>query len=108
MHKNLVQIEKQIAGIKEELMKIGEMRPGSLTFQYQKPKEKKGGFYQVSYTHHMKSRTEYVRPQFVKDIRSQITAFKKFREIVQAWTDLAIEHSKLKMAIAKKADKKLL
>ncbi len=103
MQKKLSQIESRIAGIKKELVKIGEMRPGSLTFQYQKPKEKKGGFYQLSYTHHMKSRTEYVRPQFVEDIRGQIIAFKKFRELVQAWTDLSIEHSKLKMTIAKKA-----
>jgi hypothetical protein len=27
----LIRIEKQIAGIKKELMEIGEMRPGSLS-----------------------------------------------------------------------------
>lgn len=101
MSKNLAQIETRIAGIKEKLMKVGEMRPGSLTCQYQKPKEKKGGFYQISYTHHMKSRTEYVRRQFVKDIKHQITEFKKFKQLVQDWTDLAIEQSKLKMKIEK-------
>jgi hypothetical protein len=47
MHKKLDPIEKKIAGVKEELMRIGEMRPGSLTYQYQRPKEKKGGFYQI-------------------------------------------------------------
>lgn len=105
MHKKRIQIERKIAGIKKKLMEIGEMRPGSLTCQYQKPKEKKGGFYQISYTHHMKSRTEYVRKECVKDIRSQITEFKKFRNLVQEWTDLAIEHSKLKMKIEKEAEK---
>ena len=48
MHKKLDPIEKKIAGVKKELMSIGEMRPGSLTYQYQRPKEKKGGFYQIS------------------------------------------------------------
>lgn len=105
MHKKLAQIERKIAGIKEKLVEVGEMRPGSLTYQYQKPKEKKGGFYQISYTHHMKSRTEYVRKEFVKDIRRQITTFKKFRCLVQEWTDLAIEHSKLKMKIEKEIAK---
>ena len=51
MHKQLDPIEKKIAGVKGELMRIGEMRPGSLTYQYQRPKEKKGGFYQISYTY---------------------------------------------------------
>lgn len=105
MSKTLSQIQSQIAAIKERLAKIGEMRPGSLTVQYQKPKEKKGGFYQISYTHHMKSRTEYVRPQFVKDLQAQIAEFKKFRDLVQAWTDLGIEYSKLKIKLAKNEEK---
>jgi hypothetical protein len=57
----LIRIEKQIAGIKKELMEIGEMRPGSLSQQYKNPKDKTGAFYQLSYTYKMKSKTEYVR-----------------------------------------------
>jgi hypothetical protein len=66
MHKKLDPIEKKISGIKEELRRIGEMRPGSLTYQYQRPKDKKGGFYQISYTYRMKSKTEYVKAEFVQ------------------------------------------
>jgi hypothetical protein len=47
MQDKLARIEQKIAGIKAELQKIGKMRPGSLTYQYQKPKEKKGGFWQT-------------------------------------------------------------
>ena len=93
---NLSRIEQRIANIKNELVNIQQMRPGSLTKQYQKPKEKKGGFYQLSYTHHMKSKTEYVRLENVKDLRKQIAEYKRFRKLVQTWTDLAIEHSRLK------------
>lgn len=105
MHKTRAQIERNITAIKARLMQIGEMRPGSLTYQYQKPKQKKGGFYQISYTHHMKSRTEYVRKQFVKELRGQIAEFKKFRSLMQQWIDLAIEHSQVKMKIEKGATK---
>ena len=77
MHKKLDPIEKKIAGVKEELMTIGEMRPGSLTYQYQRPKEKNGGFYQISYTYRMKSKTEYVKAQFVQDFKRQIATFKR-------------------------------
>jgi hypothetical protein len=105
MQKNLAQIEQKIAAIKEELQKIGEMRPGSLTYQYQKPKEKKGGFYQISYTYRMKSRTEYVRPEFVEILEKQVATFKRFKRLMQLWIDLAIKHSqfKIKLAIEKSA-----
>lgn len=107
MKKKLQQIEKRIEKIKAELSGIGEMRPGSLTLQYQKPKEKKGPYYQVSYTHHMKSRTQHVRQEFVKDVQQQIKNYKKFKMLVAEWVDLAIEHSILKMQIAKNGREEL-
>ncbi len=98
--KNMSQIETEIARIKRELQSIGEMRPGSLTRQYKNPKSRSGGSYQISYTNHMKSRTEYVRPQFVKMLKKQIANHNKFRRLMQGWIDLAIEHSKLKIELA--------
>lgn len=107
MHKKLDPIEKKIAKIKEELGRIGEMRPGSLTYQYQKPQEKKGGFYQISYTYRMKSKTEYVKVEFVQDLKAQIATFKRFKKFIQQWVDLAIEHSQLKIRLAKEGKIKL-
>ena len=102
MKKNrLTQIEKEIEKIKQEFMGIGVIRPGSLTQQYRYPKERKGGYYQLSYTHKMKSRTEYVRPAFVKEIRGQIDDYKRFRKLVDKWIVLGIEYSKLRMEIFK-------
>ena len=107
MHKKLNTIEKKIVGIKEELGRIGEMRPGSLTYQYQKPKEKKGGFYQISYTYQMKSKTEYVKAEFVQDLKRQIVTFKRFKKLMQHWVDLAIQHSQIKIQLAKEGKIKL-
>jgi len=107
MRKNIVQMEERIGQIKLELQGIGPMRPGSLTHQYQKPKEKKGGYYQISYTHQMKSRTEYVRKEMVKLLETQIATFRRFKSLTQEWIDLAIQHSKLSMELAKKRSKKL-
>ncbi len=101
MQKRVLQIQRRIEKIKQQLQGVGEMRPGSLTRQYKKPKEKKGGFYQISYTYRMKSKTEYVRPEFIKDLKGQIVNFKKFKKLTQEWTDLAIELSILKIKIAK-------
>jgi hypothetical protein len=49
----------------------------------------------------MKSRTEYVRPEFVEDLKKQVAMFKRFKKLIQLWTDLAIKHSQLKIKIAK-------
>jgi hypothetical protein len=103
----LSQIETRIAAIKRELVAIGEMRPGSLTQQFKDPAKKSGGSYQISYTHHMKSRTEYVRPQFVKMLKKQVESFAKFKKLTQEWTDLAIEHSKEKIKLAIAEEKEL-
>jgi len=107
MHKKLDSIEKKIAGVKKELMRIGEMRPGSLTYQYQRPKEKKGGFYQISYTYRMKSKTEYVKADFVPDLKVQIATFRRFKKLMQQWIDLAIRHSQTKVNLAKEGKVKL-
>jgi len=107
MHKKLDPIEKKIAGVKGELMTIGEMRPGSLTYQYQRPKEKKGGFYQISYTYRMKSKTEYVKAEFVQDLKEQIATFKRFKKLTQQWVDLALQYSQVKIKLAKKGKIKL-
>jgi hypothetical protein len=95
--KKCKQIEKQIQKVKDQLLEIGEMRPGSLTLQYKVPKEKKGPYYQLSYTHKMRSRTQYVRAEFVDETRQQIEVYKGFRRLIKKWIDLAIEHSQIKM-----------
>jgi len=92
-------IDKRIAQIKEKLSKIGDMRPGSLSTQYKDPEQKTGAYYQVSYTYKMKSRTDYVRPQFVKQVEKHIKSYKEFKVLIEEWVDLALEKSKLLMAI---------
>jgi hypothetical protein len=95
------QIEDRIQTIKQRLLTLGQMRPGSLSRQYKRPHEKAGAYYQVSYTHKMRSRTEYVRPEFVRDIRTQIAVYKRFRKLIDTWVELAIEQSRLTMHPAK-------
>ncbi len=96
-NKRIIYIDKRIAQIQKSISQIGDMRPGSLTMQYKDPKNKKGGYYQISYTHKMKSRTEYVKPQFVQSIENQVKSYKKFKSLIEEWIDLAIEKSKLLM-----------
>lgn len=102
VNKKLSQIEKKIEKIKQGLVTIGQMRPGSLTRQYSNPREKTGAYYQLSYTHKMKSRTEYVRPEFFEQIKEQTREYKRFRALVEQWVQLSIEQSKMQIKKAKK------
>ena len=98
--KRIQQIERRIDRIKTALLEIGPMRLGSLTRQYKDPQHHAGAYWQISYTRRMKSRTEYVRREWVKDVRRQIASHKRFKSLVEQWLDLSIEHSRLTMQIA--------
>ena len=102
--KRMRQIERKIERIKEALPEIGPMRPGSLTRQYRDPGERVGAYWQISYTRQMRSRTEYVRPEWVTETRRQIATYKRFKRMVDQWVDLSIEHSQLRMRVAKRKD----
>ena len=99
--KRIQQIERRIARIKEELQTMGPMRPGLLTRQYKDPESSAGAYWQISYTRQMKSRTEYVRREWVREVRKQIAMHKRFKRLIDQWVDLGIEHSQLAMQIAK-------
>ncbi len=104
--KRIQQIERRIDGIKKELQKIGPMRPGSLTRQYKNPENRDGAYWQISYTRQMKSRTEYVRREWVAEVRKQIARYKRFKRLIDQWVNLGIEQSQLAMKIAETTGKK--
>lgn len=99
MKTRLKQIEKRIDQIQSELVKIDAMRPGSLTRQYKDPKNQTGAYYQLSYTFDMRSRTEYIRKEWVSEIRRQIKQYKRYKQLNAEWVSLSIEHSKLSMKL---------
>jgi hypothetical protein len=101
-YERLHAIQQRIATIKQELLSIGEMRPGSLTRQYKDPKNRSGPYYQLSYTHQMKSRTDYVSRDALRELRMQIRNYKRFKSLTTEWVTLGIEHSRLKMKLARK------
>jgi len=92
------QITEKIDCIKRDLQQLGPMRPGSITQQYRKPKEKKGPFYQISYTHRMKSHTEHLKPEHLAAVKKETANFKRFKFLMAQWVDLSLELSKLKMS----------
>ena len=94
--KQVKQIEDRISRIKHALDQLGPMRPGSISRQFRNPQERKTPFYQISYTHQMKSRTEYLRKENLTAVRVEVANFKRFRKLVDQWADAALKLSQLK------------
>jgi len=99
--KRLDEIRKRIDRIKAELAAIDEMRPGSLTRQYKDPQNQSGAYYQLSYTRDMKSRTDYIARDCLRDVRRQIGNYKRFKALSAQWIALSIEQSRLNMKLAR-------
>lgn len=89
--KPLAQWQAQLARTQAELAQLGPMRPGSLSQQYKDPVAQTGAYWQLSYTHNMRSRSRYVRPTEVARIKSLLANFKRFRALVDRCVDLSVK-----------------
>jgi hypothetical protein len=108
--------EAKITRIKRELQDIGPMRPGSLSKQYsvcgkagcrcvdpEKP-IKHGPYYQLSYVHRGKSTSQFIRPAFVAEVKTQLANYKRYRKLTDDWVGLALELAKWKLEEAKRRE----
>lgn len=91
--KEAAAIESRIEKIKNELAKLGDMRPGSLTVQ---TRSWGGEYCQLSYSHKGKGHTEYVSMEQRKEVECQVANYRKFRDLTKEWVELGIKLCKLK------------
>ena len=54
----------------------------------------------------MKSRSDYVKKKFVKEMVTQLKEFKKMKALIEEWTELGIKKSKIMMNTNAKKVKK--
>lgn len=101
-------IERQIEKIKRDLAALGDLRPGSLSTQYNvcgspgcrckaSPPEKHGPYYQVSYTRKGKSSSKFVKKKDLPAIRKQLKNYERMKLLMDRWIDLATELSNLRL-----------
>jgi len=97
--KKLNKMRGEIETIKTKLMALDIFRPGSITEQFKNPTEKTGGYHQLNYMHKMKSKSEYVRLAFLKELTKQTADYKIFRKLTDRWVELGIAYSKLEIKL---------
>jgi hypothetical protein len=106
------QLEAKIERIKQQLRELGDLRPGTLSEQYNvcgkagcackaDPPRKHGPYYQVSFTWQGRSRTQFVRGENVAAMRQQLRTYERMRELVEAWIAAGLELSALRFGTAK-------
>lgn len=102
-------LQRQIEKVKGELAALGDLRPGSLSTQYNvcgspgcrckaTPPIKHGPYYQVSYTRKGKSSTKFVKKKDLPDVRKQLKNYERLKLLMERWIDLAMELSLLRLA----------
>jgi hypothetical protein len=94
----LKSVEKKIVALKQRLVRLGNMRPGTLSIQYRNPAKKLTPFNQISYTLDGKSRSEYVRPENLPAVKTEIANYRRFKTAVAELVALSIEASRLRCA----------
>ncbi len=102
-------LESEIAKIKQQIVQLDDLRPGTLSEQYNvcgtpgcrckaSPPQKHGPYYQLSLTRRGKSKTRFVRRDELATIKKQLKNYTTLRELVDRWIDLATELSDLNLA----------
>jgi hypothetical protein len=102
MERSISQLERRIVTIKKRLMALEELRPGSLSMQYNvcgnascackaSPPQKHGPYAQLSFTRKGRSTTRFVRREEIARVKKQIQSYATLRALVDEWIELSTE-----------------
>lgn len=105
------QLDAKIEKLKQELLTLGDLRPGTLSEQYNvcgkagcackaDPPRKHGPYYQVSFTWQGRSHTQFVRRENVAPTRQQLRNYERLRTLVDAWIAAGLELSAVRFGTA--------
>lgn len=101
-------LQRQIEKTKRDLAALGDLRPGSLSTQYNvcgspgcrckaTPPVKHGPYYQVSYTRKGKSSSKFVKKEDLPTVRKQLKNYERMKLLMDRWIELATELSNLRL-----------
>jgi hypothetical protein len=109
----LTKITRQIEQLKQRLLALGPIHPGSIGEQYnvcgtpgcrcKDPKDprKHGPYFQLSFSWRGKSGTRFVKPEQIVATREKVANYKRLRELINEWVDLAVEQERVERDAAK-------
>lgn len=101
-------LETQIQRIKQELATLGDIRPGSLSQQFNvcgkpdcrckaDPPKRHGPYNQLSYTWQGRSHTQFVRQDDLPIVEQQLQNYARLRELLNEWIEAGLALSQLRI-----------
>ena len=107
-------LEKRIQSLKHQISQLGDLRPGALSKQYNicgnpncrckaDPPVKHGPYYQISFTRHGKSSSQFVREEDLVEVQQQLENYRLLRQLVDEWITLSAQLSSLRLREKRKA-----
>ena len=109
-------LEKRIQSLKHQIGELGDLRPGALSKQYNIcgnptcrckaiPPLKHGPYYQISFTRHGKSSSQFVREEDLDEVQQQLENYRQLRHLVDEWITLSAQLSGMRLRDKRKASK---
>ena len=116
MNQQIQALRTQIAGIKKQITQLEELRPGSLSRQYNvcgspgcrckaTPPQKHGPYYHLSYTRRGKGGTRAVQKVDVPVVKAHLANYARLRTLIDQWIELATDLSDLTIEAARNQKK---
>lgn len=107
MAKRIRTLEARIETIKHNLASLGDLRPGSLSKQYNvcgnpkcrckdDPPRKHGPYYQLSFTRKGRSRTKFIKKPQLPMVKEHLKNYTRLRTLIDQWIELSTELCQLK------------
>lgn len=101
--RQLQRLKQEIGSIKQELLELGPIHPGSISEQYHvcgtascrchdpvNP-QKHGPYNKLTYCHRGKSGCRFVREDCSEELRKRLRNYKTFRQLIDRWIELSIQ-----------------
>ena len=112
MKSKIFALEQRIERIKTKLSRLGELRPGVLSEQYNvcgspgcrckaNPPEKHGPYQQLSWSRKRKSTTRFIKESELETVQTQVRNYQRLQELVDEWVDASIELCDIKRKLAR-------
>jgi hypothetical protein len=109
----MVSLERRIASIKKRLMALGDLRPGSLSLQYNvcgiatcrckaSPPQKHGPYPRLSFARRGKSTSSFVRQTDLARVKKKLGNYATLRSLVNEWIELSTQLCLLRLEAARK------
>ncbi len=112
MKSKISALEQRIERIKTKLSRLGELRPGVLSEQYNvcgspgcrckaNPPEKHGPYQQLSWSRKRKSRSRFIKESELQTVQAQVRNYQRLQELVDEWVEVSIELCDIKRQLAR-------